>query len=194
MGSLAVRAYIKKYDHHINGLFVCGSPSKNPMIDAGLFFVKLLSQLISPYHKNKIVDNMTVGTFNKPFKNENLQNAWLSVNKNNVNEYNKDLLCGYSFTMNGYESLFLLMKEVYSHQNWAIHNSHLPIHFLSGKNDPCMTNEKMFYQSINHLKNIGYTKITNHLYEHMRHEILNETDKEFVYLDIINIIKEWEKN
>ena len=35
MGSLAVRAYLKRYDDTIDALIVCGSPSKNPAAGAG---------------------------------------------------------------------------------------------------------------------------------------------------------------
>lgn len=193
MGSLAVRAYIKKYDNHINGLFVCGSPSSNSMIDAGLVLVRILSRIKGPYYKNKLVDNMVIGAFNKPFKKEKIANAWLSTNINNVIDYNNDPLCGFSFTMNGYESLLSLMKDVYSKENWTIQNKDLPIHFISGEYDPCMTNQKMFFQAINHLSNIGYNNITNKLYKSMRHEILNETNKVIVYQDIMTTIKKWEK-
>lgn len=193
MGSLSVRAYIKKYDHHINGLFVCGSPSSNPLSKAGLILIKTLSKIKGPYHKSAFIDNMVIGSFNKPFKHENLTNAWLTTDIDIVNQYNNDPLCGYSFTMNGYESLLSLMINVYSKDDWKIHNTDLPIYFISGKEDPCMTNEKMFLQSINLIKEIGYKKVSYKLFNHMRHEILNEKNKTIVYEDILNKLKEWQK-
>lgn len=192
MGSLGVRGYIKKYDHHIKGLFVCGSPSSNPMTKAGLFLVKTLSRIKGPYHKSSLVDNMVMGAFNKPFEHENLNNAWLTTDIQIVNEYNNDPLCGYSFTLNGYESLFSLMSKVYSKDNWNIHNPDLPIYFISGSDDPCKTNDEMFYQAIDFIKAVGYKNVNYRLFENMRHEILNEIDKNIVFEDILNKLKEWQ--
>lgn len=193
MGSLAVRAYIKKYDDQIDGLFVCGSPSGNPMTGAGLFLVRTLSKIKGAYHKSSFVDNMVIGVFNKPFENEHLQNAWLTTDVNIVKEYNEDPLCGYSFTMNGYESLFSLMKNTYSKDNWQLNNPNLPIYFISGKEDPCKTNDQEFYKSVNLLKEVGYKNASYQLFENMRHEILNEIEKNIVYNDVLNKLNEWTK-
>lgn len=193
MGSLAVRAYIKKYDHHIDGLFICGSPSANPLSSAGIIILKLLAKIKGDHYRNKLVNEMIIGTFNKPFKKEKIKNAWLCSDRNVVNAYNNDPLCAFSFTMNGYESLLTLMNKVYTQKNWNVSHPDLPIHFISGQQDPCMTNMKMFNQSIQLMKDIGYKNVNYKVYENMRHEILNETNKHIVYEDILNKLKEWEK-
>ena len=36
----------------------------------------------------------------------------------------------------------------------------------------------------------GYRKVTTHLYEGMRHEILNETEKDKVWNDVLRFIEE----
>lgn len=114
--------------------------------------------------------------------------------RNVVNAYNNDPLCAFSFTMNGYESLLTLMNKVYTQKNWNVSHPDLPpIHFISGQQDPCMTNMKMFNQSIQLMKDIGYKNVNYKVYENMRHEILNETNKHIVYEDILNKLKEWEK-
>jgi len=191
MGSLAVRWYLKKYESTINGLIICGSPSRNPMTSIGLFIVKTLAKIKGNYYKNHLVDNIAIGSFNQPFKNENLQNAWLTTDTNIVDQYNKDPLCGFSFTMNGYETLFTLMKETYSKTNWNINQPSLPIYFISGKDDPCKTSDKDFYQSVYFLESLGYTNISSKLFNGMRHEILNELEKENVYHDILNKLNTW---
>lgn len=192
MGSLAVRAYIKKYDTHIQGLFVCGSPSFNPLSTIGLSVIRLLTKIKGDHYRNHLVNEMVIGAFNKPFKKENKKNAWICTDSQVVDDYNNNPLCSFSFTMNGYDSLLSLMSQVYSQKNWKINNPNLPIHFISGQYDPCMTNIKMFKQSVELLKQVGYKNVNYKLYNDMRHEILNEPDKQEVYKDILNKIKEWE--
>ena len=42
MGSMVVRCYTRKYDKDIDGLIVCGSPSRNAMAKLGLFLVSIM--------------------------------------------------------------------------------------------------------------------------------------------------------
>ena len=45
MGSLVVRNYIQKYDHEINALIVCGSPSKNKLAGLGKLLCKAIAMV-----------------------------------------------------------------------------------------------------------------------------------------------------
>jgi hypothetical protein len=109
-----------------------------------------------------------------------------------VDEYNNDPLSGFTFTTNGFKSLFLLMKETYSLSNWNKENLDLPIHFIAGEDDPCITNIKEFNNSVNVLKEVGYKNVSSQLFKNMRHEILNEVNKENVYKNILKTLKSWE--
>ena len=51
MGSLAVRAYLKRYDDTIDALIVCGSPSKNPAAGAGRLLARLLITAARSFRK-----------------------------------------------------------------------------------------------------------------------------------------------
>ena len=66
----------------------------------------------------------------------------------------------------------------------------MPIRFFSGADDPCAVNEKAFNAAINLIKKQGYTDVEGKMYEGMRHEILNETEKEKVYEDILSFIEQ----
>ncbi|MBR3762107.1 MAG: alpha/beta hydrolase [Lachnospiraceae bacterium] len=184
MGSLAVRCFIKKYDSEIDGLIVCGSPSANPMAGAGIGLVRLLQKFKGAHGKSKLVDNMVIGSFEKPYKKEQTKNAWICSDKAVVEQYNADPLCGYSFTLNGYEALLGLMKDTYSKEGWQVAKSDLPIRFIAGVMDPCITNVKAFQKAVDFMRDRGYRNVTSKLYKDMRHEILNETCKEHVYEDI----------
>ena len=67
----------------------------------------------------------------------------------------------------------------------------LPIRFLSGAEDPCRGNDAKFNQAVELLCSVGYTNVTARLFPGMRHEILNELQKELVYADVQNTLEQW---
>jgi len=63
--------------------------------------------------------------------------------------------------------------------------------FLSGAEDPCRGNDAKFNQAVELLCSVGYTNVTARLFPGMRHEILNELQKELVYADVQNTLEQW---
>jgi len=190
MGSLVVRCYLKKYDQDIDGLFVCGSPSYNPAASMGIHLTNFLSKMKGHHHRPKIIQKIGFDAFNKNFHTD-VPNSWICSDEKIVEAYNQNPLCCFIFTNNGFYSLFQLMKETYDKEHWTLQNPQLPIHFIAGKQDPCITNEKEFNKAVQLLKDVGYQNVTAHLFDGMRHEILNEKKKQIVYKHILKTLKFW---
>lgn len=188
MGSMVVRSYVKRYDSSIKQLFVIGSPSDNPAKGAGIMLCKVLG-LLGWHRRPGILQNMSFGTFNKPFEGEGYPSAWVCSDKQVLEEYHKDPLCQFVFTTNGFMNLLKLMKDCYSVNGWAMKNPDLPITFLSGSDDPCRTSDDAFASAVDNMRAVGYQNVRSHLYPKMRHEILNESDKEMVWNDIVSQIE-----
>ena len=191
MGSLAVRSFTKRYDSHIDGLIVCGSPSRNPAAGAGKMLAKIIASFKGDRHRPSLIQKIAFDGFNKRFSSEG-PNAWLSTEKENVRSYNADPLCGYCFTGNGFMGLFDLMMDTYSSDGWKIVNPQLPIHFIAGSDDPCITSLKDFEAAVGHMKAMGYSNVTAKTYDGLRHEILNEIGREIVWQDVVSAFEKWE--
>lgn len=191
MGSLIVRCYLKKYDKEIDGLFVCGSPSYNSATSVGIKLTRLMKKIKGDHYRSSFIQHIGFDAFNKNF--EDKKNSWICSNTHVVDEYNNDPLCSYIFTVQGFESLFLLMKETYDPNHWKLSNPNVPIHFIAGENDPCITNTNKFNKAVQFMKDVGYQQTTSKLFKHMRHEILNEKKKNIVYQHVIKTINSWEK-
>ncbi len=190
MGSMAVRMYIKKYDSEIDKLIVCGSPSKNPLVDVALFVVRLQKLFKGDRYRSRLIQNLAFGSYNKNIDKPISDNAWLSSDENNVQNYDSDDLCGFIFTLNGFRNLFLLMKEIYITSGWALKNKDLPIMFIAGRDDPVIVSEDKWNESREFLQKLGYTNVRGKLYKGLRHEILNENIKENIYDDIVKFMLE----
>lgn len=185
MGSLIVRNYIRKYDQEIDGLIVCGSPSYNKFSGIGKGICKLYMIVKGGKYHSRLMQKMSFGTFNKGYQKDN---EWICSDSKIVDDYNNDSLCTFTFTVNGFYNLLTLMQQAYR-KNGDVVNSDLPVLFISGRDDPCLVNERAFNQAVNLLKNNGYHHVEAILFDNMRHEILNERENQKVYDAIISFLR-----
>lgn len=189
MGSLAVRVYRQKYDGDIDGLVVCGSPGRNPATGAGLALNRIMTVFKGERYISPLFVQMTTGSFAKAHPDPGTRNAWLSTNQDNVRRYDADPLCGFPFTLNGYRALLELMRDAY--KPVPAGNPALPVHFISGAEDPCAPDERGFNDAVACLKRDGYQTVTSKMYPGMRHEILNHTNHQAVYEDLERLFDGW---
>ena len=188
MGSLAARVYAKRYDDEIDGLIVCGSPSRNPAAPLGKAFLRVVAAFRGDRARSNTANAMFSGVFNKNFKSEG-ENAWVCGNRDVVEAYNNDPLCHFSFTVNGYLSLLYLMGECYDEKNWQMKNPSLPIRFISGELDPCRVDEAHFQDAVETMRRVGYQNVTSRVFPGMRHEIHNEAAREIVFSDVAETLE-----
>lgn len=188
MGSLAARSYAKRYDSSLDCLIVCGCPSDNPAKGAGQFLARLYGTFKGWHYRPALLQKMSFGSFNKPFENEGYASAWVCSDKQTLDAYHSDPLCQYVFTANGFYNLLGLMKDCYSSKGWAMGKPSLPVHFISGAEDPCRTSDKALAGAVEAMRAHGYTRTDLKTYPGMRHEILNETDRLSVYEDVLAML------
>lgn len=192
MGSMIVRCYLQEHDSEIDGLLVLGCVAKRIGAASGSVVVKTLEILKGEYAHSKLLDRLSMhNPYERPFLSENLSHAWICTNRDVVEQYNEDPRCNFTFTVNGYSVLTHLMRRTYSKKRYKVSNPELPIYFLAGEDDPCIGNKRKFAEMIYFMKKIGYRNVKGHLFENMRHEILNETKKDKVYQVIRKILDNW---
>lgn len=189
MGSLIVRTYLKKNSREVDAVVISGSPSNRSFIKLGKAFLKFIALFRSWHYRSPMVEKMVNGPFEKPFAKEGIVNSWLSTDRHIVELYNSDPLCGFTFTLNGYYTLFSLVQQVYSKMGWTSKNPSLPVMFISGAEDPCRKNDNAFKKAVMHLKRCGYPNTYYKLYQDMRHELFNEKGKLEVYKDILKFLE-----
>lgn len=189
MGSLVVRKYIKQHDNSIDKLIVCGAPCDNPLKELALLITKIIKVFKGDHHRTSLVNTMAFSGNDKKFGGT-LKNRWLSKNENNVKAYNANELDGYIFTTNGFINLFNLMIDTYNPKGWKLNNPELPILFIAGSDDPCIGSKDLWLKAQAFLKQCGYKNVDGILYQDMRHEILQEDNKEVVYNDVLNFLNQ----
>lgn len=188
MGSLVVRCYMQEYDADIDGLIVCGSPSKRLGASMGKFLAEFLQLFRGDRHRSKFINQLAFGSYNKKFPGSKSPNSWIVSDPAVVEAYDADERDGFVFTLNGFATLFGLIKRAYRKTGWKMQNPAAPIFFIAGEDDPCIISPTDFAKAVNFMTERGYKHVESKLYPGMRHEILNETDKARVWLDVVNWI------
>lgn len=194
MGSLVVRAYLKQHDSTIDGLIVSGSPSATSASKLGIALSAVLKKRYGDHYIPNRYNRIAFGSFNKKFRPAPSQYAWLCSDPDVVRQFDDDPLCGFVFTLNGFQTLFHLMEQVYSRKGWTVTNPDLPVWFLSGELDPCMLSRLKFLQAVDLIHKVGYENVSAKLYPGMRHETLNEPGHMQVFEDIAKRVESWRKN
>lgn len=191
MGSLGARTFIKEHDEQLNGLIIAGSPYIGKFSSFARNIQSTASKRLGSHYRSEKISDIMESLFNKPFAKDETLHSWICSDAEVVEKYNNDPLCNFIFTLNGYEALLYLLKETYSKRGWQVKNPHLPIRFISGKDDPCMLSEKNFFKAITLLEKVGYESVSHRLFDGMRHEVLNEKNNTIVYKDVAKTLFSW---
>ena len=184
MGSLIARCYAKKYDNHLDKLILCGSPSKNSLVPIALWLTRQIEKKKGDRYRSKLLQKLALGPFERVGE-RGFSNSWLCCNQEVVEEYNQNPLCGFNFTVNGYQNLFNLLKETYSSKGWSCEKPDLPIYFVAGAADPVIRSPKAWQKAQSFMRKLGYTRVEGKLFDGLRHEILNELDRSPIFSDLL---------
>ncbi|MBQ2842294.1 MAG: lysophospholipase [Clostridia bacterium] len=186
MGSFIAREYIRRYgkDERIKAAVFCGTSGKNPASSIAITLAGAIAKTKGSRHRSKFIDKIAFGTYNNKIKNAKTSFDWLTTDAVLVDKYIADKYCGYLFTAAGYKDLFTILDRV-SGKDWYIAvDKNISILVISGEEDPVGLYGKGIKQVYNDLKLADKKDVTLKLYPGMRHEILNEIDREQVYEDI----------
>lgn len=188
MGSIVARNLLQSETENYSCTILSGYPNYQSSVKLGLLIAKIIRKIKGGKYYSKLLTNLSVGSFNKKIKNPKTKVDWLSVNEDNVEEYINDPYSGHKFLTSSFIDLFQLMVNMNKVSNYKNVKS-IPLLLLRGMEDPCTGGNKGSFNSIKTLSKAGLRNITELKYENMRHEILNEKDKDLVIKDILNFLK-----
>ena len=164
----------------ISKIILCGTNyGNNISYVCGKLVANILRAFGQDNKRATLIENMSLKAWGKGFKNGN----WLSRDNSVFEQYNKDNLCGGSFPISFYRSLFKHMTKV----NKGIKNigSHKKILLIVGDKDPVSNGGKLVKKLYKKYIKTGVNAQLL-IYPNARHELINEINKEQVYNDIIN--------
>ena len=185
MGSYMGQDYIQRFSGDVERVVLCGAGSYNPAVGPGLLVAKMVNNKKNRYQKAKLLNNLMFGNFNKKIKNPRTAFDWLSYNQENVDKYVADPLCGFGPT-NGFCLEFCKgMAPLFKKKNFSRVSKDQKLFIITGAEDPVSNYSKYTLDLEKRYKAIGLTDVTVKIYQGMRHEILNEDNRQEVYNDIL---------
>ncbi|MDY6431126.1 MAG: alpha/beta hydrolase [Bacilli bacterium] len=189
MGSFMTQSLIERYPNIADKVILCGSNGGQlTLMKFGYLVAKTVRTKSNNDKPNKFLTNLSLGPYSKAIKNRETDLDWLSFNKENVKTYIADPYCGHPNTTGFWVEFLKGMKEIWQTKNLRKIPTNLPILIVSGKEDPVGRNGKGPLWLEKKYKSLGVEKVDLHLYEKMRHEILNEENNEEVINNLLEFI------
>ena len=188
MGSYMLRKYLTIHNDDLRGAIIMGTgcvPDNTTKL--GINVCKFLAKIFGWHHRSRLVESLSFGGPYKKYdlSGKTLSNSWLTKDEDIVKFYYSEPRCTFKFTLNGY--LGLMEAVLYDNQLENVKKvpNKLPIFIVSGQDNPVGDNGVGVKKVYDLFKEAGSLDITYKLYENDRHEILNETDRDKVYADLL---------
>ena len=199
MGSYLLRKFlcVRSSDlGDLNGAIIMGTGTEN---DAAIVAGRTLCRILMAFHgrdaKSDAIKGLMFGSrYYRQFDTTGADpaNSWLSKNIDNVREYmdpaNRKDCC--DFSLNGYMILLRATQFDNSMKNIRRMNMDIPILFVSGDMDPVGAMGEGVKKAHEKFAKAGVKDLSIKLYHNDRHEILNELDRESVYSDLYEWMKD----
>lgn len=185
MGSFLTRVYLTRYGSGIHGAVIVGTGHRSSLeLVAGKGAVFVMSRLMGWNYRSSLIDHLAFARANSRIRPKRTRMDWLSRDRKVVDKFIKDEYCGFTFTLNGFFTLFQMLSLLNNKKELKKMPKDLPICFFSGLEDPIGNFGKGVKKVYGQFRSLGMRNISLKLYKQDRHEILNEPDRMEVYKDI----------
>ena len=181
MGSFLGQQFIYEHGNSLFAVVLSASNGRPPPIAAlGRLIARVELLRLGPRGKSPLLQQLMLGEFNKRFSPTRTPFDWLSRDASEVDAYIADPLCGFEFTVQLAIDLLDALGPLLVPSNVARIPKRLPILVMSGAQDPVGSR----LQNLIDTYRTAGLKVTTHLYEGGRHEMLHETNRAEVIRDI----------
>lgn len=179
-GTLLAREYLWKNDATVDKLVLSGTVNYIVAAGPGVAIGNLIIKMKGAKGQSKFLQSFLDGK----------DNSWVVKNEEMLEKYRLDpLCCGYKYTNQALVSVFESVSKLKNYELYQCLHPELPVLMISGEEDPITGGKKGLDDTIATLKKIGYKDIQNIVYEGMKHEVLNETDHQKVYEDVLKFFE-----
>jgi alpha-beta hydrolase superfamily lysophospholipase len=173
----------------IKGLILSGS-SKVPLfiINAQKLIINMQIIFFGKNSTSKLLDSLTMKSYNKSFAPNRTESDWITTDKESVDDYVKDPLCGFMVTNKLWQDLANGMKSIFNKNNYDNSAKQTPIFIISGDKDPVGENGKGVKRLYGFLLDL-FPNSSMSLIKDARHEVFSEINKEFSYQEVKHFIE-----
>ena len=191
MGSFITRRYIQLYSEEVEAVILSGSGAANTMHVTGYQVAKVLVAAQGKKAEAHFMNSVSFGSFNSKIPNALTAFDWLTRDHSSIQQFVEDPLCGFVPTNQFFVDLTGGLLTIGKVSEVAKVRKDLPVLFISGSEDPVGGNKASgVFLAARQMEAAGMERVAVFIFEGMRHEVLNEQNKEYVY----EVITRWLKN
>jgi alpha-beta hydrolase superfamily lysophospholipase len=186
-GSFLVQGYIEGSTLLLKGCILSGTRGPGGAdIAMGAPVLSLLAMLKGSQRYSKIADAITTGSNNKPFKPNRTPFDWISRDKNEVDKYVADPLCGIPCSSGFFRDMIGGIMAIHRKEAIARIDRNLPVYIFCGSADPVGEMGHSPTRLVEAYRAQGINNLEFVMYPEARHETINETNRDEVTEAILN--------
>lgn len=187
MGSFVARTYLIDYPGTVTGCALSGTAHHPPV---GVALGKLVTSFGDPKKVNKVFYALSIGAYNKSFAPTRTSADWICRDPQVVDAYLADPMCNFPTKGGMNHAMMTGLGRVGDLRELAKMDKSTPVYFFAGDRDPVGSMGRGVRKVYALFQKAGVRDLTLKLYPGGRHEMLNETNKDQVFADVLAWLEE----
>ncbi len=186
MGSFLTRTYLIRWPGTVDAAVLSGTGQEAaPLVALGRGMSGMIGSLRGRDYVSDLVYDMSMGSYNKPFRPNQTTGDWLSRDMERVKAFRDDPLCSFRPTVTMFRDMLGGIQFIGRKKNLAKMDKNTPVYFLSGDHDPVGSMGKGVEKVARMFRQAGCRDVTVKLYPDGRHEMFNEINRQEVMHDLL---------
>ncbi|MCL2529820.1 MAG: lysophospholipase [Coriobacteriia bacterium] len=188
MGSLMAALYAERYDD-LSALILSATPSAIQYSKVFQFLAAVIATTRGQLARSPLLERLTGSVKNMSEEEKMQARSWLTRDEDKIREFNSDKLCGFDYSAGGYLALLKAYHHVNA-KNWGQQIPNVPVLIVAGSADPTSGNGKGPMHFTEQLTKTGHKQVELRLFNHARHELINELNHQEIYTFLGNWINQ----
>lgn len=186
MGSFLTRTYLIRWPGTVDAAVLSGTGQEAaPLVALGRGMSGMIGSLRGRDYVSDLVYDMSMGSYNKPFRPNQTTGDWLSRDMERVKAFRDDPLCSFRPTVTMFRDMLGGIQFIGRKKNLEKMDKNTPVYFLSGDHDPVGSMGKGVEKVARMFRQAGCRDVTVKLYPDGRHEMFNEINRQEVMDDLL---------
>ncbi len=179
MGSFLARTAMIRFPGIYTGVILSGTGGDPGAAGTfGSWLARNHIKRFGPRHKDKMLDRLSFGSFNRSFRPNRTPFDWLSRDEAEVDAYIEDPRCGFVCTSAFFRDLLSGLRCIHDNREISRIPTRLPVLLFGGAEDPVGKRGKAVRRTAELFRKAGLKDVTLQLFSGARHELYHEVNRD----------------
>jgi alpha-beta hydrolase superfamily lysophospholipase len=186
MGSFMTQHFISDHGEALAGAVLAGSNGKPSWLTVATLWIARIERLrLGPRGRSALVQSLTFGAFNEPFRPVRTEADWISRDSAEVDKYVGDPHCRFQPALQLWIDMLDALEEIAKPTRQAYIPKELPIYIIAGTRDPVSAGGKGLKQLLSAYHAAGLRRVAYRFYPEARNELFNEINRNEVTRELL---------